>query len=427
MARPAFPNIGWDPTPGDVELTREVAKQLGTLASELGTTHMELARISCGAWKGEAARAFSGHVQEDLAPLIKKSHSSFDKASRALYKWAGQLDGFQREAELLEKEAGEKAEALNEARTREKNQSGEERDKAEKDGKGVTGAASAVDEVTRKVYDLQDRVAEAARLIAKELDKAGDIAPDKPGLFSRIANGIKNAVEWVKDHADVIKLIGDLLSDLSAVLGFLAIITLPFPPLAAIFGTAALIASGLALTTHLTAMAAGADVSWMSIGLDAVGLLPGIGMFGKSVKVVKGSKAAQGLARTGFKVTKNTDVTKLVAFGKQAKDAKDGVRLLGQRVVLGGKYGNLAEMAHGSGLRTRMAGVANQGYYGGQWVGSRGLSMLTRSKVDLDPFGGAARALDAGLKIAPKVVSIPQHIGEAVNPGDRFNESAAAH
>jgi hypothetical protein len=34
--------------------------------------------------------------------------------------------------------------------------------------------------------------------------------------------------DWLKDHADFIKLVGDLLSDLSGILGMLAIIALPF-------------------------------------------------------------------------------------------------------------------------------------------------------------------------------------------------------
>ncbi|MFI8926668.1 hypothetical protein ACIG3E_03145 [Streptomyces sp. NPDC053474] len=36
--RPAFPHIGWDPTPGDVQDTRDLARKLGGLARELGTS-----------------------------------------------------------------------------------------------------------------------------------------------------------------------------------------------------------------------------------------------------------------------------------------------------------------------------------------------------------------------------------------------------
>lgn len=281
--RPAFPHIGWDPTPGDVADTRDLAKTLGGLATDLGEAVRDLDRIDAGAWKGKAANAFVEYVGEDVTPLIRKSHQSFGKASRALHRWSRELQDFQDEADRLEVRAGEKLAA---------------KEKAEKaaEGKGskeLGEASGEVDEITRKVRDLQDRYNRAAAEITKELDKAGDIAPDEPGFWGKLTQGVKDAwdatTDWVKEHADLIALIGDLLSDLTALLGFLAIATLPFPPLAAIFGTAALVTTGLALAAHSIAKAGGADVSWAKIGLDAVGLMPGIGMFSKGVKVVGGA------------------------------------------------------------------------------------------------------------------------------------------
>ncbi|MGW2956963.1 hypothetical protein ACWDGI_00550 [Streptomyces sp. NPDC001220] len=109
--RPAFPHIGWDPTPGSVEDTRDLAKQLGKLAGELGTALHELERIECGAWKGKTAIAFTEYIGKDVTPLARKSHDSFDKASRALHRWAADLQDFQDRADRLEKSAGEKLDA----------------------------------------------------------------------------------------------------------------------------------------------------------------------------------------------------------------------------------------------------------------------------------------------------------------------------
>ncbi|MFC9019446.1 WXG100 family type VII secretion target, partial [Streptomyces albidoflavus] len=86
--RPAFPHIGWDPTPGDVADTRDLAKTLGGLATDLGEAVRDLDRIDAGAWKGKAANAFVEYVGEDVTPLIRKSHQSFGKASRALHRWS---------------------------------------------------------------------------------------------------------------------------------------------------------------------------------------------------------------------------------------------------------------------------------------------------------------------------------------------------
>ncbi|MEU7584513.1 putative T7SS-secreted protein [Streptomyces sp. NPDC041068] len=412
--RPAFPHIGWDPTPGDVENTRDLAKKLGGLASELGNAVRDLERIECGAWKGKAALAFTEYIGEDVTPLIRKSHESFDKASRALHRWARELQDFQDEADRLEIKAGKKLDARSEAKP---------------DSKESAKASGDVDEVIGDVHDLEDRYSKAAGAISKELDKAGDIAPDEPGFWDKLTKGVKEAWDatgkWLKDHADLIKLIGDLLSDLTAVLGLLAIVTLPFPPLAAIFGTAALITSGLALGAHGLAKMGGADVSWATMGLDAVGLMPGIGMFGKATKVVGESKALKAVTNLGegFQATKIVGSTRiLMSFGKSSRGLTGGLGK-GGLVKLGGKSEDAYEVAHTtSGLKSRMGGLAIAGYHEGQWLGTKGLNMIP--KVDINPVK-AGIAIDAGAKILPKVTSIHQHVGEALFPGDQFAQSAS--
>ncbi|WP_371546969.1 enoyl-CoA hydratase/isomerase family protein [Streptomyces sp. NBC_00554] len=425
--RPAFLHIGWDPTPGDVEDTRDLAKKLGGLASELGTALRELERIECGAWQGKTALAFTEYIGQDVTPLIRKSHDSFDKASRALHRWANELHDFQDEANRLEKSAGEKLEAREKAEQ-----------KAEGKGSEELGKASgAVDEVTGKVHDLEERYKEAAGKISKELDKAGDIAPDEPGFWDKLTKGVADAWDatgqWIKDHADMIKLIGDLLSDLTAVLALLAIVTLPFPPLAAIFGTAALITSGLALVAHGIAKAAGADVSWMQIGLDAVGLMPGIGAFSKGIKVAGKTPALASAAAAskagalgkGFQATNIGRARMLLSTGEQAGFVKGGIKLLPGKVVLGGMADNVYDVSHAtSGLASRMGGIANQGYHAGQWLGSKGANLIPG--VNINPLG-AGIAMDAGFKILPKITSIHDHVGEALFPGDQFAKSASGN
>lgn len=391
------PSIGWDPTPGDVEDTRELARRLGKLASELGTALGELERIECGAWKGKAALAFTEYIGEDVTPLIRKSHESFDKASRALHRWAGELQDFQDETDRLDKSAKEKLDAKSEAEGKAGGNGSEELGKASGDVNGVI----------QKVHELEERYRRAAGQISKELDKAADIAPDEPGFWEKLGTGIADAWgatgDWLKEHADLIKAIGDVLSDITAVLGMLAIVTLPFPPLAAIFGTAALIGAGLTLAAHGIAKAAGADVSWMQIGLDAVGLLPGIGMFGKGVKVVGAAKAATTASRLGkgFQATKIAGESRvLLAFGKEARGLTGGLGKAGL-VKIGGMSRNVYEVAHtGSGLMSRMGGLAFAGYHQGQLIGTKGAGLLG---MNVNPFGVGGMALDAGLKVAPKI------------------------
>lgn len=418
MGRPSFPNIGWDPAPGDPDLTRKLGKKIGGLADDLDTSVRELERIECGAWKGKTAVAFTGYITEDVTPLLRKAHASFDKASDALDHWARQMEDFQDEANRLEKRAGDALNADAEAEAKDKDRS---------------ETSQAINDVTDKVNDLERRYKAAAKVTSNKLDKATGLAPDEPGFWEDIANDIGKAwdaaVDWVQKHADLIKMIGDFLSDLTAILGTLAIICIPFQPLGAIFGVAALITSGLALASHSLAKAAGADVSWMQIGLDAVGLLPGIGLFGKGVKVANMATAttrARGFT-SGFKASKlAAGQRNFMATGDLAGKVKGGASL-GKRFTLGGKLDDIAVIANDTGRGNRIVSLGEAGYGQGQWLGTKGLDVLTNGNLAIDSASAMGRAIDGGIKMAPKAFSIPQHVGDAVSPGDRFQEAAASH
>jgi hypothetical protein len=444
----SFPHLGFDPTPGDVERTRGLARQLGDLHGELTTTVGELDRIDCGAWKGEAAKAFVSHIDHDVTPLIKKAHDSFGRASDALSRWADQLHGFQTEADALEREAATKQGTLDHAKTA----AGVPTDTstphptpeaspdpdphaaadAKKKQQAVTDAGNALDGVRHRADELHTRFTNAANAVSHDLDKAGDIAPDKPGLFSRIVHGVENAwndtVQWVKDHADLIKLIGDLLSDLSGILGVLAIITAPFEPLGAIFAAAAVVTSAAALITHLVAKLAGADVSWVSIGFDALGAIPGIGAFSKGAKVADGAVAATRAAELGEGFRGVTTIGRnfvgkageMIAGGKQ-------INLFNKVTLEFGGLKSAGKVISDGKIINRMQMVSEQLYHGGQIIGTKGLGAITKGRVAIDAMSTAGRSIDAGLKLAPKLYSIPQHIGEAVHLGDRFNQAATSH
>lgn len=420
--RPAFPHIGWDPTPGSVEDTRDLAKQLGKLAGELGTALSELERIEYGAWKGKTAIAFTDYIGQDVTPLIRKSHDSFDRASHALHRWADDLHEFQVRADRLEKSAGEKLDAKADAQA-----------KAGSDGSMELGkASSAVDGVIQKVHELEEDYRAAARQISKELDKAGDIAPNEPGFWDKLGKGIENAWDatgdWLKEHADVIKEIGDILSDVTAILGVLAIITLPFEPLGAIFGAAAVLTSGMALLAHSVAKASGADVSWLTMGTDALGLLPGIGLFGKGAKVASRAAAAERIAEfgSGFKASRIESAFNVIATGDMAKSVEGGIGLLGRKIVLGGAGKNLGLLSHESGTMNRLAGLAEAGYHQGQWLGTKGLA-LAGEKFTIDPLSKLGRGIDVSGKVLPKGISIGLHSGDSANPGDSLHQSATTH
>ncbi|MBY8882454.1 hypothetical protein K7862_33165, partial [Streptomyces sp. PLK6-54] len=214
----------------------------------------------------------------------------------------------------------------------------------------------------------------------------------------------------------------------SGILGVLAILTAPFEPLGAIFAAAAVVTSAAALITHLVAKLAGADVSWMSIGFDALGAIPGVGAFAKGAKVTEGAVAATRALELGEGFRGVTTIGRnfvgkageFIAGGKQIKLWKNmtvefgGLKTAG-KIISDGKIMN------------RMQLVSEQLYHGGQLIGTKGLKMVTGGRVAIDAMSNLGRGIDAGLKLAPKLYSIPQHIGEAVHLGDRFDQAATSH
>ncbi|MEV0599476.1 enoyl-CoA hydratase/isomerase family protein [Streptomyces sp. NPDC050315] len=379
-----------DPTPGDPDEIRAEARRLEGIGETIREQSRKLREVGKGEnLKGQYAEKLKEGA-DDLAGKLAKAEGRYDKVGGLLRQWANELEYAQSETSKARAQAmaDEKDEdALRDARTR-----------------------------------MNDAVAhysgEGFRIAGQIRDALDDAVEDS--LFDDVAG-------FVEEHADDLKLIGDLLSDLTGVLGMLAIITLPFPPLAAIFGTAALITGAAALAAHGLAKAGGADVSWMSIGLDAVGLLPGIGLFGKGMKVAGAAKAGAVASKLGpgFTATRIEGGAKqLFAFGKASQGLTGGLGKAGL-IKIGGHSSDMFEVVNkGSGLMSRMGGVANAGYLEGQLLGSKGFNMIPG--VNINPTG-AGIAIDAGFKIAPKILSIPQHVGDALFPGDQFQQSAAAH
>lgn len=446
-----LPALGFDPTPGDVSQTRDLGRSLGDMGTELGTILSNIAGADRGSWQGQSANAFMDHLNRDLKPAVQKCHDSFTQASSLLYNWAGQLEGFQSEAAALEKQAASQQGAVNSAQSTVNGQPGkpgqpaaaaagspqatQQATDATKNQKALTDAQNGMSDIVSRAHDLHNRFIAAAKGIADQLHHAGQLAPGKPGLFDSIVDGIGKAFSgawhWVQAHADAIKFIGDLLSDLSGILGILAIITAPFEPLGAIFAAASVATSAAACLTHLLAMAAGANVSWMSIGVDALGAIPGIGAFAKGAKVADGAVAVAraGELGEGFKGV-TTISHSLVGLGHDASALKN-LSAFGKTVaVWGTKAGGF--ISHDGSFLGRAQMIVEQAYKPGQLLGTKGLNMLgdgvkvfgkEMPKFSIDAMTGLGRTIDAGIKVAPKLYFLPRgiHNDMEMNAGNPFH------
>lgn len=309
----AFPALGFDPAPGDVGEVQLLVDDLGRATEALGEAGdllADLARSSGSDWQGEAAEKFRDHADRELPKALGHAHDSFAKAGTALKGWAADLEEFRREADALEREAaaakdrvaaaeqhlagvqaspyhvvGDDPTGELAARARQMQQQAVDDASA-----GVTAAKGTLEDVIDRARKLQGRHHDAASRAAGALDAAPDnLAPHEPGLFESIGG-------WLEDHAGEI---GDVLGDISAVTGLLALVTPP--PFDAI-------ALGISVGCALGAagMHAWAGEGLGTIALDGLGALPGIAVVADAAKgvrlsetVVDGVRFARGASSAG--------------------------------------------------------------------------------------------------------------------------------
>ncbi|MEU3849586.1 putative T7SS-secreted protein [Streptomyces sp. NPDC029554] len=414
-ARPRdwHPLAEFDPVPGDADEIRSEVKRMKGVASSL----REQARLLRGIGNDDELKGkYAGALREESEGLEKKLRDvaeRYENVHSYLTSWAGELEGFQIQADKVlanAKKAQEEADA--EKKRAETNRPGPGEPSPSPSGTDHDPLIEYRLQLNRITSERDERAAHYADKIRDELDDAIEDS------FWDDAKG------WLHDNAELFKTIGDLVGDLSGILGMLAIITMPFPPLGAIFATAAAVTSGIALISHLLAKAGGADVSWFSVGLEALGAIPGISAFAKGVKVADGAIAVARARQLGKGVRGVTTIGRnIVGIGDNVAGAVS-FTVKGKTIGLWGlKHGGLIKA---EGLMGRMTLVAEKTVHNGQWLGTRGWNLLNRGERTIDPMSNLGRGIDAGLKIAPKLVSIPTHVGELINPGDRFHESVAS-
>ena len=293
-----YPALGFDPAPGAVARVEEIAGTLSAVAAELDRACDELtgAGKSGGFWEGDGADAFRETVGK-VPGYLDQAHRSLAGAAGTLSGWADDLSALQRHAVDLETRAETAQAQLTTAQANPHLRLAGQvfTDPAELQ-RAEAALGRAQHELTEAQHGLDALRADAKRLraqhrelagqVAAALRKATDEAPEEPGWLDKIGdavgkmvNGVKDlagkAWKWTQQHADLIATIGDALSKVGSVLGVVAIATSWIPGVNAVTAAAAVGVSAAAVGTKLLAKAAGADVSWLGIGMDAVGVLPG--------------------------------------------------------------------------------------------------------------------------------------------------------
>lgn len=199
-----FDALGFDPAPGDQYLTASSAATARTVASALEEVSNVLAGDGDEPWRGRAAEAFRESMRDELVPRVRDAYESFSTAARALTTWAEALPEFQSRADSLEREAEEARRSLGSAQLRlaglptvdDDAYDAAEHEAARRD---VNAAETALASIIARAEGLQTEVDQLARATADQLDTAAAIAPDKPGFWESLGNGIVDLAQGIND------------------------------------------------------------------------------------------------------------------------------------------------------------------------------------------------------------------------------------
>lgn len=227
----------------------------------------------------------------------------------------------------------------------------------------VDAASRGVEAIIAEARALLVRHDEIAETVARQLQKACEQAPDEPGFWDRLMDGLESLIEghaqlahqvcdWVRNHATAISAIGDVFSTISTVTGVAGLAldatgvgALVGVPLGIVSG----VTSGIALGLHGTAKAAGADVGGRTLTEDGLGLASfGIGkVAGKAddiaeagTAIYKGVQAAEhGAGWTSIAMTGRDYLEDNTALGYFVPDTPGEALAVGGAAAAGGLVG----------------------------------------------------------------------------------------
>lgn len=353
-----YPALGFNPAPGNVGTVSSLARNFLNVSTSLGQARdaMEKAGQTGGFWEGDAANAFHKDLGK-LPDYLSKATSSLGDAGKALDGWSDDLSSMQRTATDYEQQAENAVRSVNQAKANpDLDLAGQQFDT----GPALQQAQSKLDAATQALNQAQGELnairQQAQRLLSQHqdlvqqvedaLNKAKDEAPDKPGFWSGIGNAISGALgdigdlasktwNFVKQHADVIAKIGDVLSDVGTVLSIAAAATAAIPIVGEVVEGVSIGVNASALAAHGLAKAAGANVSDKTLAMDALGMIPGAG-------------ATKGITG-GVKLIKvATSATKAMKFAEDGSALAKGAEAAGKvfsraGVAQAGKWANTAK------------------------------------------------------------------------------------
>lgn len=404
-----------DPVPGDPYEVARLGKELRGMADEIDKQARNIkALASVDGWDSDAGRAFH-EIAGDTAGRLKDAYDRYDEAATALgtkvqegggesSEYASELHRAQRLAdkgleEFRAAESDHKA-ALKVLDPLQGTVPSDAKDSAErtKQGKKRDDAALLMAQARQKIEQAKEIRDDAADRAAKKIKYV--IHHD--GV--RDPGGIMN---WIADHADWFSAAATILACVALAVAIFATGGLAAPIIAAIGATA----SATALTGRLyDVFARGGKLDLLKIGLDVLGVVPGLGALkvlavGSKAGRLAGAQAAlwEGFTN-GFGVKRINDVTRLAS------------KFLSKRKIPGLK---LPENGFKPEVVTRYIKGASLGF-----LGLKGINRLVESEENKRAGDPKAPSGGPGPTPEPNMRPIPSSPGTP-SPSPRPSPSSA--
>ncbi|KAB8158907.1 hypothetical protein FH609_019855 [Streptomyces sp. 3MP-14] len=245
-----YPALGFVPAPGDEPTAARIAQDVRQTATVLGDIVFLLSGTSGpGQWRGRSAEAFRENFDDDFRPKVAAARESFAVAASALEDWAAHMPEAQHRARNLEIEAREAQAALAALPTPTpvnpwEDMPDEDRERAldtfRRQRTDQEAAEQRLESVRARARELLAEYTEFGESVADRLDRAMNIAPNKPGWLSRIGDAIgaiieevgdiaqsvmENVGRWIREHAARLARLGDFYFLVANVIGTLQNIT----------------------------------------------------------------------------------------------------------------------------------------------------------------------------------------------------------
>lgn len=369
---------------GDPSSIRASAQQWNTFGEAAGTASSDIKGLNSDEFEGDEADDFRGKVNDNLPPNLDRTAEAWKQIGAALKVYADKLEGYQQKLSGLKTQHDNQQQTVQNAQSSvnaAKSSDTQEQNRVKtattalKPGETLPpttyhsstgGAQSNLTEAQTNLQHTTDAAnqvhsdhRDALRTCCSEIEDAkGKRFEKPPGFWDKLKNSV---VDWVADHADVLKKISGVLKVISAIAGVLSFI----PILAPITGPIALATGAAALAIDVTVKLATGEGSWLGIGIDAASMmLPGVGKLLKPA--IMGTKAGRvvnvvaGKAVYGLKNKTTVTAGRYAAGLRNVARSKVSVRIPAPRVAMPGVPGGMMQMSRNvpAALSPRAAGRA---------------------------------------------------------------------